>query len=1363
MKKTVLIEFKTDGLTKTITSLQEASDELKRLEQRYEDLKAELEAGGVDDTATQALRASLKETETAIKTLKKELGNNNTAQNIAFIAQSFEEVTTSVQDTTGAVIDLDKELSGIQGNDNISAFGRTINDIEEEIKQLEETAKGLKIGSDEFNKANIRAEQLKKQLQAVALEGEAIGLGFKGIGQAGNSIEGLETKIQQLNASFSLTSDELQKADIARQIEAIRTEVQLLEAEAKQGLFPPGSIGSLTAEAEKLEIQLRRIPVGTQEYGVIKQRLDEVNLQVGFLSSSVEDQKAVFRDLGQSAFQVFGNLSGIVGSFAGDSKEAEEAILLLQQALALTDAVVQASETARLIRSAQKATAIKAETVAINENTGATIANAGAQRAVAGGLEGGIKSTKGLGNAFQVLFNVIKANPLIAIVSVLAAIGAGVVALSRYFKPLGDAVNTAIDGFAGLGGAVKAFIKNFDSAKDTFLQYYKTLFQLVINPLDTLKTALKSIGLIDVGTTELEKQFGKLKESAQKTANGIADGFQKGFDKSRALRILDAREALNEARRNASEIAEATLGSARATEEARAGIRLQQLKEDSAIALQRLKLENDLTDAEIEIIRSGNIEKIKEISKVVDARGEVNEKVLEQLGKFTQSEKSILAEQDQIRQRYFQDQINLVDLRLAKQTEELNAINSFANREKQIVANRNAELQKLELERQSGAFKSAEEFTAKRAQIEQASNNELKNLAIERQQFAFELAQADTDFQVEQLQIRLDKAIELGQEGFTAEKSQIERIAKLRTDALDAERKSLESDTVNAERNQARLAEIEREKVRVAQDAQKQITDSSLREINRRIEAEQFVIDSQQTAFEIQKITLDNRIKLQERELEIIQESIDRQQRSTFFLRDQLGLLNQRKALIEKTEKERIEALTKQANDELEILKLKQQQLALDEKANESKKANNQISDAQFQREKDRIDQQKKLLEGQDTTIRVNLEIETGRTKEQTKKELERLSDESVSIIKNRLADPIGSALSSSLDSFFAGFKDKLGNSLSGFGELVGSKFQEVVQAGIELLNTLDQARIEYLSRQIEDTNTQISDAQSRIDELTEASNQSLEEIKNTQDKLNQERTANFDQLTTQLNQERINRERLQGAIRVQEAEKQRFEQQKIALEKQKKEIELDTARRQKAISIIEATINTAVGITSALAAPFPVNVILPITIGALGAIQIAAIASAPDPAEEGGLIMEDGKLKPARKMAGGGIVQGASHARGGVRGTGHFAGIEVEGGEAIIPKRAVENNPVLIHQLIHEGASRKIDSTAPGTATQKHFADGGFLPSVESLEASQNANVARSVNNIDTGIELPPIRVAVTDIAEGLQRMNVIDTNSNI
>jgi hypothetical protein len=1356
MKKTVLIEFKTDGLTKTITSLQEASDELKRLEQRYEDLKAELEAGGVDDTATQALRASLKETETAIKTLKKELGNNNTAQNIAFIAQSFEEVTTAVQDTTGAVIDLDKELNGIQGNDNISAFGRTINDIEEEIKQLEETAKGLKIGSDEFNKVNTRVEQLKKQLQAVALEGEAVGLGFKGIGKAGNTIEGLEVKIQQLTAAYSLAQDEFEKATIAKQIEDIKTEVQLLEAVAKEGIFPEGSLGRLTAEAEKLEIQLRRMPVGTQEYGVIKKRLDEVNLQIGFLSSSVEDQKAVFRDLGQSAFQVFGNLSGVVASFAGDSKDAQEALLVLQQTLAIVDAITQASETLRLAAEAKKIAAIKTSTAVTNENTSATIANAGAQQSLS-------KAADGAGGSFKVLWNVIKANPLIAVVSLIAALGAAIVGLSRYFKPLGDAVNTAIDGFAGIGGAIKGLIKNFDSVKNTFQEYYKTLFQLVINPVDTLKTALKSIGLIDIGTTELEKQFEKLKESAQKTAGAITDGFKKEFDRSRAIRLLDQREALNEARRNANEIAEAQLGSARATEEARTAIRIQQLKEDSAIALQRLKLENDLTDAEIQIIKSGNIEKIKQISKIVDARGEVNEKVLEGLSKFTQSEKSILNEQDQIRQRYFQDQIALVDLRLAKQAEELKSVNSFANREKEIIANRNAELQKLELERASGALKFAEEYTLKRTQIEKAAENELNNISIERQKFLFELSKADTEFQIEQKQNLLDEIIALGQEGFIAEKEQIQRIADLRLKALDEEKKLLENDTVNAEQNRARFEEIEREKVRVAQDAQKQITDSSLREINRRIEAEQFVIDSQQTAFEIQKITLDNRIKLQERELEIIQEGIDRQQRSTFLLKDQLSLLEQRKGLILESEEQALESLTKQADEQLYLIELQRQQLELQAKENELKKETNQITDEQFQREKDRIDQQKQLLEGQDATIRVNLEIETGRTKEKTKQELEKLSDESVGIIKDRLADPLSSALSSSLDSFFSNFTDQFGNKLSGFGELVGSKFQEVVQAGIELLNTLEQARIENISRQIEDIDAQIGDAQSRIDELTEASNQSLEQIKNTQDALNQERTANFDQLTTQLNQERATRDRLQESIRAQEQEKQRFEQQKIALEKQKKEIELEGARRQKAISIISATINTALGITSALAAPFPVNVVLPITIGALGAIQIAAIASAPDPAEEGGLIMEDGKLKPARKMAGGGIVQGPSHARGGVRGTGHFAGIEVEGGEAIIPKRAVENNPVLIHKLIHEGASRKIDSTAPGTATQKHFADGGFLPSVQSLEASQNTNVARSVNNIDTGIELPPIRVAVTDIAEGLQRMNVIDTNSNI
>lgn len=78
-------------------------------------------------------------------------------------------------------------------------------------------------------------------------------------------------------------------------------------------------------------------------------------------------------------------------------------------------------------------------------------------------------------------------------------------------------------------------------------------------------------------------------------------------------------------------------------------------------------------------------------------------------------------------------------------------------------------------------------------------------------------------------------------------------------------------------------------------------------------------------------------------------------------------------------------------------------------------------------------------------------------------------------------------------------------------------------------------------------------------------------------------------------------------------------------------EIQLKQARRQKALSITSAIINTAVGATAAYDdAPFPFNIILAAMIGAMGAAQVALIASQPIAgAEEGGVLVtraQDGK-----------------------------------------------------------------------------------------------------------------------------------------
>lgn len=83
-----------------------------------------------------------------------------------------------------------------------------------------------------------------------------------------------------------------------------------------------------------------------------------------------------------------------------------------------------------------------------------------------------------------------------------------------------------------------------------------------------------------------------------------------------------------------------------------------------------------------------------------------------------------------------------------------------------------------------------------------------------------------------------------------------------------------------------------------------------------------------------------------------------------------------------------------------------------------------------------------------------------------------------------------------------------------------------------------------------------------------------------------------------------------------------RVSQLDAELDAKKAEIENKQAKRQKAMSITEALINTAVGITSALKLTWPLNLVIAALVGAMGAAQVATIAAQPLPgAESGGFI----------------------------------------------------------------------------------------------------------------------------------------------
>lgn len=109
-------------------------------------------------------------------------------------------------------------------------------------------------------------------------------------------------------------------------------------------------------------------------------------------------------------------------------------------------------------------------------------------------------------------------------------------------------------------------------------------------------------------------------------------------------------------------------------------------------------------------------------------------------------------------------------------------------------------------------------------------------------------------------------------------------------------------------------------------------------------------------------------------------------------------------------------------------------------------------------------------------------------------------------------------------------------------------------------------------------------------------------------------------------------------------AETLRMERKK---DKELAKIELEEAKRNKALQIFQAVVGTALAVVQALNAPPPVSFIFAALAGAMGALQIATIASTPLPEAEQGM-----------------YITGPRHAGGGVA-------IEAEGGEVIINRRS--------------------------------------------------------------------------------------------
>lgn len=330
-------------------------------------------------------------------------------------------------------------------------------------------------------------------------------------------------------------------------------------------------------------------------------------------------------------------------------------------------------------------------------------------------------------------------------------------------------------------------------------------------------------------------------------------------------------------------------------------------------------------------------------------------------------------------------------------------------------------------------------------------------------------------------------------------------------------------------------------------------------------------------------------------------------------------------------------------------------------------------------------------------------------------------------------ADETGEAISTSFQ--------KWGKSLDEFVQQVAGQLQNM----FSFVDAIWSAKLDGEESRLQKEQEQL-DRESEI--VEQAYDKQAEIVQRYKDKINETE----DELSTARGERRLAlidsmaKQREQYLLETEALQKQQLEKEKIAkkeeqLKKKQDELEKKRKKQEKVQKLVSATINTATGITQALAAyPPPLSTILAAAVGALGSAQIALISS--------------------QKYAKGGVIDAPSHTQGGYKIPTKKGISEVEGNEFIVNKKTTMNNEDILYYI--NSIKRKVTMDD----MERFFDNKGkfHIPTNSASKYAQGGQLGEIQDfNLRSGIErtivVPEINVVaqIKDIASELDNYNQI------